>query len=68
MKANRKVDWKDVEDFIKWYMEDDHDFDVEIIYDKGREMQWHFIGFINTAARKSYTTEELFDYYLKYVK
>ena len=58
------VDIKDIDKFIKWYMEDDHEFDVELII--GDKIE--FYGFINTKTRKSYTTGELFDYYLKYVK
>ena len=56
------VEWKDVEDFIKWYLADDHHFDV--LYNGDNEPD----AFINTNSGKSYTHRELFDYYIKYVK
>ena len=56
------VEWKDVEDFIRWYLSDDHTFDV--LYNGDNEPD----EFINTASGDSYTHRELFDYYIKYIK
>jgi hypothetical protein len=56
------VEWKDVEDFIKWYILDEHNFDI--LYDEDGGID----GFINVKTDKSYTHRELFDYWIKYVK
>jgi len=57
------VEWKDVESFIRWYFEDDHNFDV-FFYKSTGELD----GFVDVGTHIRYTHRELFDYWIKYVK
>lgn len=59
-----KVNWKDVEGFIKWFFEDNHQFDVDLTAFDNIE----FHGFLNTATDKKYSARGLFDHWLTYIK
>ena len=56
------VEWKDVENFIKWWESDDHDFDIYYGYTKEP------CGYISINTDKIYTLRGLFDYWTLYVK
>lgn len=51
------ISWKEFEDFIDWWEEDDHNFDVAFDSDHER------IGYIHIRTQRLYTLRKLFNYW-----